>query len=320
MPGPCAPDFGDSNPCRGTDPALIREMGKPGTPGVPGGTPTFEVGSVVNGATPSVTYTMVNPLLYRVDYVIPSAGTETANTWALEQTFLGGIATVGITDTGTSNLTILNVSGASTFAGISTFGGAAIFNSSATFNGGLTAFGSSAMQSLLVTGPLSNNGMIGLPASVCIKGQVVVDTCGTFYYINAQGPNSTAGANSLSQTVTFNNTETGIALTVPFTIPFTPACGTAMNQNVQIFGRLLTNAGGAIPADVSRFIVRVRLDNASTGAVLANDEFTNFEAAANWLVNANLAPGGHTLYFTIQGLGLGSSSIGLTEIDCSVNF
>lgn len=321
MSSGCQPNYSDANPCQGEPPGLIREQGRPGAPGIPGGTPVFQVGTVLSGGTPSVTYTMINPLLYRVDYIIPGTATSQANTWTATQTFAGGVVVTGAFETtGGATLDSLHVTGTSTFDGASEFGGSAEFASSLTCLTTITTANLTASGTSTLNGPLINAGIAALPAAKAILGQVVADSCGQFYYINGQGPNSVVGATALAQSVPFDQAETAIAFTVAFTVPSVADCGSPANANVTIFGRVVTDAGGALPADISNFIVRIRLDNPTTGTVLAAPKFTNFELEGQWYVNANLAPGTHTLYFTVQGLAVGSASIGLTEIDCSVNF
>jgi hypothetical protein len=162
--------------------------------------------------------------------------------------------------------------------------------------------------------------MPALAANVCYRGYVVVDSCGRLRYVNGFSPNSAASGTALSQTVVFNAAETAIAFNLPLTVPSVPDCGAAMAVNATIFGRLVTAAGGALPADISTFVIRVRLDNAVTGFTLAGPSITNFESQGEWYVNAQLTPGPHTLFFTISGNGVGSSSIDLIFIECAVNF
>lgn len=315
----CTPNFEGANPCANTDPSLIREMGLPGQKGLPGSTPVFVVGTVIAGPTPSVTFTAVNPLLYRVDFIIPSTNINTINNWTATQNFTDVTVAGTFTTTGGATIDVLEVTGAATFGGAVEFNGAVTYNSSAEFLAGFTANTGTITGDFSVDGTFTNDGISQLPAAMCIRGQVVANDCGQLFYINGQGPNSVVGATALAQSVAFNAAEAGIAFTLAFTVPFVASCGSAMNQNITVFGRVLTNAGGALPADISKFIVQVRLDDLVTGTVIANGTFTNFEAGAQWFVNANVAPGAHTLYFTVQGLGVGTASIGLTEIDCSVN-
>lgn len=321
MSGNCPPDYGNSNPCDGAQPSLIREKGRPGSPGVPGGTPVFQVGTVVNGGSPSVTYTMVNPLLYRVDYVLPSAGLADLNEWTALQTFLAGIATVGITDTGTATLNILVVGGAAEFNGATEFNGAVTFNSSATFAAGLTAEGQSVMQDLAVNGVFIVPGPQSLAAGEVYMGYAVLDSCGRLKITNGVGPNIENGGNNFTQVVAFDAPETAIALTLPFTVPSVAECGVAPNSVISVYGQLQASVAGAIPTDISDFTYRIRLDNAVTGQVLYASVINNFQSGQNFnFVAANTAPGAHTLYFTIQGLAGGSSSITLTALECTVTF
>ena len=321
MSNGCQPNYSDANPCQNADPGLIREQGRPGAPGVPGGTPVFQVGSVLSGATPSVTYTMINPLLYRVDYIIPGTAVNQANTWTATQTFAGGVNVTGpLVASGGATLDSLNVSGLSTFDGGTLFNGAAEFASSLTCLTTITTANLAVTGTSTLAGPLINDGMAALPAGRAIRGIVVADSCGQIYYIQGRGPNSVDGSSALSQSVPYDQAETAIAFTVAFTVPSVADCGSPTSQLCTIYGRIVTDAGGALPTDVSTYVVRVRLDNPSTGTELANIAFTNFERTGLWNVGQVIPPGTHTLYFTVQGLGLGSSTIGLTEIDCSVNF
>jgi len=317
----CQPNFSDANPCQGQDPTLIREQGRPGAPGVPGGTPIFQVGTVLSGATPAVTYTMINPLLYRVDYIIPGTATNQANTWTATQTFSGAAIFQGaLTTTGGATIDTLHVTGDSVFDGATTFGGAVICQSSFECLTGITTDTLAVTTSATVGGAFTNSGAIPLPAGKAVRGIAVLDSCGRLYYINGIGPNSAAAGSLLSQSVTYNQSETAISFTLPFTVPNTADCGSPASAVVNIFGRLVNNSGGALPSDISAFITRVRLDDPATGTICAQAQFTNFQREVAWNTNVTIPPGAHTMYFTIQGQGDGSSSITLTEIDCSINF
>ena len=327
MPGPCAPDFGDQNPCRDQDASLFREMGLPGPPGAPGTTPAFVIGSVTEGAVPSVTLTKVNPLLYRMDFIIPQTGVNQTNTWTATQTYnatsnFNELATF----TGGITTNTLTVSGPAIFNGASTFGGAVTFESSATFLGGITTNTLTTTGDvnvggqLITTGDITDSAIAQLGAGIAIRGTVVADSCGKLFYINGTGPNSNAVSSALALTIAYNAAEGSVGVTLPFTVPNLAPCGTAMNANVNLFGRITSAAGGALPTDISAFLMLVRLDNSSSGTILASASITNFEKQALWNVNASIAPGPHTLYFTVQGLGVGTSSITLAEIDASINF
>jgi hypothetical protein len=313
---PCAP----VNPCDCVEPAAIREQGPPGPGGAPGGIPVFQIGVVIAGAVPAVTIVQVNPLLYTLNFVIPSANLTTPNTWTEIQTFQGkAVFNNGFTATGDSNiqtLTVgnLTVAGNGTYVGLQTFNGGAVFNGPAEFNGGAD------IDQLRVSGTIQNAGITQLPANTPILGTVAVDNCGNFFYQGTLGPNSTAGSSALAMNVPFNQAETAIPFSLPFVVPNLPACGVAQPAAVIIRGDVVTNAGGAIPVDISSFRVFVRLDNAVTGTILAQRIFTNFEAGGAWITNALIPPGAHTLFFTIAGLSVGSSTITLIAIDCSIDF
>jgi hypothetical protein len=315
---PCAP----VNPCDCAETADIREQGPPGARGLAGGIPIFQIGTVVSGSVPQVQLIQVNPLLYTMNFVVPSAGTNLPNSWTGIQTFTQqavfqqGFSAVGATST----IFSLNVTNDFTSTGTSLFVGGAIFNGAVVFNGAVTA------DTIDTTGDATFNADVLIPnipalaANVCYLGYVVVDNCGRLRFVNGYSPNSASNSNAISQTVTFNQAETQIAMTLPFTVPNVPACGVAMSANTTIFGRVVTGTGGALPADISAFVIRVRLDDPVVGTTLAGPSITNFESQGEWYVNANIAPGAHTLYFTISGNGVGSASILLIFIECSVQF
>ncbi len=313
---PCAP----VNPCDCVEPAAIREQGPPGPGGAPGGIPVFQIGAVVAGATPQVTIVQVNPLLYTLNFVIPSANVNTPNIWTEVQTFQGtAIFSNGFNASGNStieNLTVqkLTVADAGTFIGTQTFTAGAIFNDGIAVTGGVVA------DNVSVSGTLQNAGIIALPPNVPILGTTVVDNCGNFYFVGNIGPNSVSGSTGLAVNVPFNQAETALPFSLPFTVPNVAGCGVPQPAVVIIRGDIVANAGGALPIDISTFRLFVRLDNAVTGTILAQRTFTNFEAGGTWIVNALIPPGSHTLWFTIAGLSVGTSTITLIAIDCSVDF
>src|SRR5260221_14595569 len=126
---PCAP----VNPCDCAETAAIREQGPPGSRGLPGGTPVFTIGTVTEGTIPSVTIVQMNPLLYQINFVIPSAKLNTNNFWTGIQTFEAqAVFNAGLTAGGSSTMFDLTVThsfisqGTSLFVGLATFGGCAI--------------------------------------------------------------------------------------------------------------------------------------------------------------------------------------------------
>ncbi len=142
--------------CRCGELPAVREEGPPGPAGADGGTPAFQVGTVTSGPDPSVTLTQVTPLLYTIDFVLPSAPTSTPNTWSDTQTFtVEAIFNGGLTANGpvtvdddltvTQNASLNDVTVAGTFSanGTSTFQNASIFGNldvggNASVTGGLS--------------------------------------------------------------------------------------------------------------------------------------------------------------------------------------
>lgn len=313
---PCAP----VNPCDCAETAAIREQGPPGARGLPGGIPVFTIGTVTSGAVPSVTIVQVNPLLYQINFVIPTVKLNTDNFWTGVQTFeQTAIFQAGLHAAGASTFDQLTASGAFTAEGTALFLGVATFSGPVVLNSDATVAGTVNTLNLHVRGEARFDAT-ALAPNTCYIGYCVLDSCGRLHYVNAFSPNSAAGGTGLAQVVTFAQSETAIGFNLPFVVPNVPDCGSAMSVTSTIFGRVSTNAGGALPPDISAFRVTVRLDNAVTGTVLATASFTNFEFAGQWYVNAQIPPGSHTLFFTVQGLGVGSSSITLSEVTCAIQF
>ncbi len=307
---PCAP----VNPCDCVEPAAIREQGPPGPGGAPGGIPVFQIGVVISGPVPSVTVIQVNPLLYTLNFVIPSANTSFPNTWIDVQTFSAtAVFTNGFTATGSStiaDLTVqtLTVSGTGTYVGLQTF------NGDATFNGINTFVGATTMTDLTVNGILKIPNIVALPAATAILGRVVVGTDGRLYFIVGTGANVASGSTALAATIPFNQVETAIGFNLPFTIPAGP------DASIEIVMQMTVQPTVNPPASYSNFLVQVRLDNATLGTVVAATGVSVYESTAQLNGRATVPAGAHTLFFTITGLGSGSSSIALTSISARVTF
>ncbi len=314
--GTCAPDYGNSNPCFQADPALIREQGRPGSPGIPGGTPAFVVGTVATGPNPSVTYTMVNPLLYRVDYIIPSTNVNQPNTWTATQTFTDIIVSGNASVLGTTTLTVLDVSGTATFAGLTVFNGATTFNSSADFAAGITTTTLTASGLVTLNGIVKIPNIVQLPAATAIQGAVVVQPDGTLNFVVANtGANVVAGSSALAAVVAWNSAEVAIAFSQNFVVPAGP------DARVSVVAQVTLQPNGANPpANLSGFIIRARLDDVVIGTVVTANGVTNFEASCNLLGDFTAPAGAHTVFYTIQGLGTGGSSINLTSISGTIKF
>lgn len=312
----CTPKYGEANPCAGIDPSQIREQGLPGAVGLPGQTPTFVVGTVLTGPAPSVTFTMVNSLLYRVDFIIPSTNIHQAQTWTATQTFADVVVDGTFTSNGGATFDLLTVVTGITLTGISTFNGAATFNSSITAVAGITT------NAITVSGLTTLNGAVKIPnitqltAGQPQQGNVVVAPDGTLYFVVSSSSSNTAfNATALANVIAFGAAESALAANLNFTVPAGPdALVNLAAQLTFIF------SGSNPPADISQFILRARLDNAVTGTVVAANDFSNFEASCNTLGQFSAAAGSHVLYFTVQGLGYGSSSVLLQGITSRVTF
>jgi hypothetical protein len=293
---------------------MIREQGPPGAGGAPGGIPVFQIGVVISGPVPSVTVVQVNPLLYTLNFVIPSANTSFANTWIEVQTFQSkAVFNAGFTAIGSStieDLTVqtLTVAGAGTFVGLQTFNGNTIFNGANNFVGAVT------------TGDLTGNGIIKfpnlvvLPAATAINGTVVMGTDGRLYFVVGSGSNVASGSTGLAANIPFNQAETAIGFNLPFTIPAGP------DAAVEIVMQMTLQPTVNPPPNYSSFLINVRLDNAALGTVIAATGVSNYETTAQLNGRATIPAGSHTLFFTITGLGLGTSTITLTSIAARVTF
>ncbi len=307
---PCAP----VNPCDCVEPAAIREQGPPGPGGAPGGIPVFQIGVVVVGPVPQVTILEVNPLLYTLNFVIPSANTTFPNTWTDVQTFNAkAVFNNGFTATGSStiaDLTVqtLTVAASGIYVGLQTFNGNTIFNGTNNFVGATT------MADLDVNGIFRIPNIVVLPAATAIQGRVVVGTDGRLYFIVGTGSNVASGSTALAATIPFNQVETAIGFNLPFTIPAGP--DTAIEIVMQMTLQPTVNP----PTTYSNFRIQVRLDNATLGTVVAATGVSNYESTAQLNGVATVPAGAHTLFFTITGLGTGTSSIALTSISARVTF
>lgn len=162
----------------------MREEGPPGPPGLDGGVPVFQVGSVTTGS-PNVIITQITPLLYTIDFVLPNVPTSSPNTWTDTQTFAvaaifqGGFTSNGPTTfsddvTFDQNAAFNNVTVAGTFAanGTATFQDVSVFNNLSVGNniaasGGLTVGSSSS----LVGGILGR--VDGVAAAPGIVGEII---------------------------------------------------------------------------------------------------------------------------------------------------
>jgi hypothetical protein len=275
------------------------------------------VGTVATGPNPSVTYTMVNPLLYRVDYIIPSTNVNQPNTWTATQTFTDIIVSGTISALGTTSLTILNVSGAATFAGLTVFNGATTFNSSADFAAGITTTTLTASGTVTLNGAVLIPNIVQLPAATAISGIVVVQPDGTLNFTPGNtGSNVVAGSSGLAQVVLDTSAEVAIAFSQNFTVPAGP------DATVNVVAQLTSQVSGTNPpATVSGWIFRIRLDDVVVGTVVVANGITNFEGSVN-LLGGFLAPAGaHTLFYTVQGLGgAGTNAINLTSVSGRVTF
>ncbi len=307
---PCAP----VNPCDCVEPAAIREQGPPGRAGTPGGVPVFQIGTVVSGPVPIVTITQVNPLLYTLDFVIPSVGTNLPNTWTAVQTFdLPPVFVTGFTATGSSTAVDFATSGTFTMNGPGVFVGDSVFNGDTTFNGLNHFVGDTDAVNLTVTGDVKLTGVVVLPAATAIQGNVVIGVDGKLYFVVGSS-NIASGSTALAATIVFNAAETAIAFNLPFTIPAGPdaVCGIVM--------QMTTKPNVNPPTDWSDFLVRCRLDNAVLGTVVGATGVTVFEGTAQINAVATIPAGSHTLFFTIQGTGDGTNSIDLTSITARISF
>lgn len=307
---PCAP----VNPCDCAETADIREQGPPGGRGLPGGIPVFQIGATVSGPVPSVTLTMVNPLLYTLDFIIPSVGTNLPNTWSATQTFsVQTIFSDGFAASGSSTIVDLTVSGTlqaalSIFTGLSTFNGNTVFNGTNDFQGDTT------FVNATVNGDFKMPNLAALGAGQAVLGTVVAKADGTFAF-TVGAANSASGSTALAATIVFNASETAIAFNLPFVVPAGP------DALCVVVAQMTVNYSGANPpADISNWYFRCRLDNPTIGAQLGINVVSNFEGSVNLNAQVTVPAGAHTLYFTIQGSGLGSSSLTLTNIEARVNF
>lgn len=150
--------FGGCCQC-GELPAL-REEGPPGPPGPDGGVPVFTVGTVTTGV-PSVTVNQITPLLYTIDFVLPTVPTNTANLWSDTQTFeVQAVFQAGIAVTGATILTgTLGVSGLSTLQDVSVLGD-------------LGVNGLCSLASLAVANDVSVGGNLGVTGNTTFGGTV----------------------------------------------------------------------------------------------------------------------------------------------------
>lgn len=309
---PCAP----VNPCECAETADIREQGPPGSRGLPGGIPVFQIGTTVSGPVPMVTITQVNPLLYTLDFVIPSVGTDLPNTWLATQTFaVPAVFSDGFSALGTSTFVNLTVSGdfqaaASIFTGLSTFNGNTVFNGTNDFQGDTTFLNTT------IAGTFKLTSLIALPANTAILGELVVLADGTIRFSpTTTSANIISGFTALAAVIPFNQSETAIAFNQPFVIP---AGGPSSVRIDAILGALPSGANP--PADLSQYLLNARLDDAVTGTVVASAIFSNYEAEALLVGNFLVAAGAHTMYYTIQGIGLGSSSVALRNMGGRIEF
>lgn len=312
----CPPNYDGANPCANDDPSLIREMGLPGAVGLPGSTPVFVVGTVFSGPAPSVTFTAVNPLLYRVDFIIPSTNIHDAQTWTATQTFADVIVDGTFTTNGGATIDVLTVTGIAAFNDLVTFGGAVTFSSSLTAVSGITA------NAITVSGTTTLNSTVLIPnipqlgAAVAILGTVVVLPDGTLNYSpSSSGANTASNTSALSAVIPYNQAETAIAFTLPLVIP--SGASAIMNLSAVL---KFSVSGANPPSDVSYFFMSCRLDDPVTGTVLGTSNFTNFEASGTVLSLTTVPAGPHTLYFTISGASVGTSSIVLAGITAIANF
>lgn len=318
---PCAP----VNPCDCAETAAIREQGPQGARGLPGSIPVFQIGTVVAGLTPRVTITEVNPLLYTLDFVIPSANLNSANLWTGIQTFQQqAVFLAGINSSGTSNIDGLTATTAFVSSGTSLFVGVSTFSGAAAFNGGIAVAGGIVTDNLEVDGNATFPGATPITMGECIKGQVYLDSCNKLRYLTGNAPNIATNNGSFSSTITPGSSETAMPINVPFTIPSSCTCGTALARDATITGLLefvpaATVTSGAV--DVSIYIMRIRLDNATTGAIVYSSRVSNLDAARNFFVQANaIPPGAHTAFVTLTGAGIGTQNLTAIALGFSVEF
>lgn len=294
---------------------MIREQGPPGRAGTPGGVPVFQIGSTVSGPVPLVTITEVNPLLYTLDFVIPQIGTGLPNSWTAVQTFdLPPVFVTGFTATGASTAVDLTISGTFTMNGPGFFVGDSVFNGDTTFNGLNHFVGDTDAVNLTVSGIFKIPNITQLGAGVAQLGTVVIVPDGTLYYAVPSGTNIVIGSMALATVVVFNAAEASF-FSSAFVIPAGPSA------QVTLYAQLtIVFSGANPPVDVGQFYLRARLDDAVIGTVVSASAGTNFEATIQLSSSVLVPAGAHTMYFTMQGLAVGTSSIVMTGITTRISF
>lgn len=236
----------------GEDCLAVRPQGPDGDPGPAGITPTFEVGDVSGGGSPSVTAEAVSPTLYVLNFILPETYTLGDNIWTGSNTFLGDVIVSGSVLSALGGLTtaFLVVTEGSTFNGVTITGAVVLTSDStlsvagpATFNGPTVINGDASINgNLLVTGSVTFAGDVTFtfPAlgTAQARGRLAIDSCDTLRYIEGSGftePDTVEDTNTV--TVPAGDPETALCPAVQIS-PDAFTCGPNDVQYVEVMARV----------------------------------------------------------------------------------
>ena len=237
----------------GEDCLAVRPQGPQGDPGPPGITPSFQVGTVGSGGTPSVQVVEVSATLYTLDFILPEAYTFGDNIWTGTNTFNGDVTVTGAILTASQGITtsFLIVQNAATFNSTVTVNGNLILSSTSTltvagtstFNGDVTMNGPvSVPGTFTATGPVSFTGdvtfhfpALGLGVA---RGRVVIDDCSVLKYLEGTGFTAAQTVNNVV-TTTVHPGDSETSLCTPLTISM-PAfgCSPTETQYIEVMARV----------------------------------------------------------------------------------
>jgi hypothetical protein len=148
---------------------------------------------------PSVTITQVTPLLYTIDFVLPTVPTNTANFWsdtqtfAVEAIFQAGIGVTGdsvftgdVAVSGLSSLTNVTISGDISVNGVASFDSLAV-NNDVSIGGNLGVTGNTHFGGTVTFSTTPDLGITALTANENVRGYLALDHNNEIKYVSGYG-------------------------------------------------------------------------------------------------------------------------------------